>query len=340
MTLDGKKFIIKRNSDRMILIISTSGQEWTTEVVMDWIYNLGGKVMRINGSSIYNQNENILFDINKGVVKLTENTILDIESINVVWYRRFGNILPFTFTSLDHVQNTFLLREDALRERNHLKDYFFHLLKDKKWFPVPSEYETNKLVNIKIAEDLGFEVADTIVTNDKEEALLFIKKHNGTCITKPISYSFYYHDMESSAYSMYTEKITSFDIESLDSNFAPTLFQELVEKKFEIRVFIIDDIINAVAKFTLNESESQIDLKQFKGQVPCVRYKLPQKVIEKIRTLMFEIGLSTGSMDLIKTESGYLFLEVNPVGQFGYESFYSNENWEKLVAKKLIQLDL
>jgi D-alanine-D-alanine ligase-like ATP-grasp enzyme len=48
---------------------------------------------------------------------------------------------------------------------------------------------------------------------------------------------------------------------------------------------------------------------------------------------MKELNLNSGSIDFIKTKSGqYVFLEVNPVGQFGMTSYPCRYGIEKEMA--------
>jgi glutathione synthase/RimK-type ligase-like ATP-grasp enzyme len=51
---------------------------------------------------------------------------------------------------------------------------------------------------------------------------------------------------------------------------------------------------------------------------------------------MTDLCLDTGSIDIVRTTDGrYVFLEVNPVGQFGMVSVPCNYNLELKVAKYL-----
>ena len=52
---------------------------------------------------------------------------------------------------------------------------------------------------------------------------------------------------------------------------------------------------------------------------------------------MEKVELETGSIDMILTKDGkYVFLEINPVGQFGMVSYPCNYFLEKAIAKTLI----
>jgi D-alanine-D-alanine ligase-like ATP-grasp enzyme len=50
-----------------------------------------------------------------------------------------------------------------------------------------------------------------------------------------------------------------------------------------------------------------------------VAHDLPDDVADKLRALMRRLGLAYGAIDLRLTEDGrYVFLEINPAGQFLY----------------------
>ena len=49
-----------------------------------------------------------------------------------------------------------------------------------------------------------------------------------------------------------------------------------------------------------------------------------------------DLSLNTGSIDLIYSKNNeYIFLEVNPVGQFGFLSLMTNQNLFYEIAKIL-----
>ena len=53
--------------------------------------------------------------------------------------------------------------------------------------------------------------------------------------------------------------------------------------------------------------------------------------------LMKDLELNTGSIDFIKTKQGrFVFLEVNPVGQYGMTSYPCNYHLDKKIAEYLI----
>jgi D-alanine-D-alanine ligase-like ATP-grasp enzyme len=66
---------------------------------------------------------------------------------------------------------------------------------------------------------------------------------------------------------------------------------------------------------------------------------LPSSLQEQLKTLMNKNRLDSGSFDIILTpESEYIFLEVNPIGQFQWLSRNCNYFLEKEIAELLIKL--
>ena len=56
--------------------------------------------------------------------------------------------------------------------------------------------------------------------------------------------------------------------------------------------------------------------------------------------LMKQLQLESGSIDMVVTPNNeYVFLEVNPVGQFDYVSKLCNYFIEKEIAVKLIEMN-
>jgi glutathione synthase/RimK-type ligase-like ATP-grasp enzyme len=77
-----------------------------------------------------------------------------------------------------------------------------------------------------------------------------------------------------------------------------------------------------------------IDYRNRKGPLNrIIPIQLNSDVNEKILKMMAELNLKSSSIDFIITKDDELvFLELNPVGQFGDISFYCNYNLEKEVV--------
>ena len=93
----------------------------------------------------------------------------------------------------------------------------------------------------------------------------------------------------------------------------------------------------SMAIFTPPNTISAVDFRHYYDQPNMLTpYKLPIELDEKIDKLMKSLDINSGSIDFIKTpDDEYLFLEVNPVGQFGMVSKPCNYNLEKILANEL-----
>jgi glutathione synthase/RimK-type ligase-like ATP-grasp enzyme len=120
--------------------------------------------------------------------------------------------------------------------------------------------------------------------------------------------------------------------------FIPSLIQEKIEKKYEIRIFYIDGETYTIAIFSSTNKRTSIDFRKYDFNKPnrMVPYILPEDIYDKIKLLMKKLNLSTGSIDMIKNEDNYYFLEINPIGQLGMVSYCGNFYLEKKIAKFLI----
>jgi hypothetical protein len=75
----------------LILILSQSSLEPTTEEVMDWLWALGGSCVRLNGDDIEGCSA-LRFEIADGKVSLgfeSEGIALPLAEVGAVWFRRW-----------------------------------------------------------------------------------------------------------------------------------------------------------------------------------------------------------------------------------------------------------
>jgi ATP-GRASP peptide maturase of grasp-with-spasm system len=213
-------------------------------------------------------------------------------------------------------------------------------LKEKKWLTNPRELSQYKPQVLIAAKKVGMEIPDTIITTAKEDLIIFKAKYD-RIISKSIS------DMvelgnNADIYDTMTIEISEEIIKKTNSIFFPSLFQELIEKEYEIRSFYLDGEFYSMAIFSQNDKKTEIDFRNYNSKNPnrTIPYKLPDEIEDKLRNLMKMLHILTGSLDIIKSLDGkYVFLECNPVGQFGMTSFPCNYYIDQKIAKYLISND-
>jgi ATP-GRASP peptide maturase of grasp-with-spasm system len=332
----------------MICILSQSFIEGTTEVVLDWLRAWGVPHIRINATDIAKAQESsrAAFSINKGKVSARLNidgVEVDSSDIKVVWFRRWAYSadvsVPRLFAEQSHRSdsNVFFASNHVFKELQGVTKFFFSTLSSCKWLSEPKTAAPNKLQVLKMATEAGLDVPDTLVTADIEELRRFIAQH-GPVITKPIG-DMLLCNFDGRQYATYTSVIDDeFVSEHPRQASFPSLYQERLDKKYEIRTFYLDGECYSMAMFTQQKANTQGDFRKYCYEDPVreVPYQLPASIEASIRKLMKELCLDTGSIDIVRTPDGrFVFLEVNPVGQFGMVSVPCNYKLEQKVARYL-----
>lgn len=115
--------------------------------------------------------------------------------------------------------------------------------------------------------------------------------------------------------------------------------QENIPKKYELRVFYLKERIFAMAIFSQNDDKTKVDFRNYNWSKPnrFTPYSLPRKIEDKIKYFMKSMNLNCGSIDMIvDIEGRYIFLEVNPKGQFGMVSLPCSYHLDFEIAKELV----
>jgi ATP-GRASP peptide maturase of grasp-with-spasm system len=261
--------------------------------------------------------------------------------VRAVWYRRGGRLDLFS------VEPAVEDREVSSQLDAHLKDELretagsLHaMLGHAPWLTRPTQRKVNKVAALQAAVRAGLQVPATIITNSRAELQAFQARH-GRIITKSISDGTAFK-IGDSKYTIYTEEVQPADVDQLPPTTLPTLAQELLEKAYELRIFYLAGTCYPMAIFSQRDARTSLDFRHYNPERPNrnVPYRLPADVAARVRSLMEAMQLSTGSLDMVRTRDGRLvFLEVNPVGQFGMVSAPCNYYLEKAVAQHLIALE-
>jgi ATP-GRASP peptide maturase of grasp-with-spasm system len=330
----------------MILILSQASGEPTTEAVMDWLESLGASFFRLNGEDV-DGDAGLRIELSGEQVEIAfENgeTALPLEAVSAVWYRRWKHRERFAAAPLlpegvpDPGRIAFKIVNNLGHEVWKVSDFLTSHLDGRPWLSHPRRDEPNKLRVLELARRHGLETPATLVTTSRRELERFAREH-GRIITKCIGDADYF-PVEDRVYMFYTAEVGPDDIAALPDRFFPSLFQAAVDKRYELRVFYLDGACHSMAIFSQLDAQTQVDFRRYNQKRPnrTVPYRLAPEVEEKIGLLMRDLGLETGSLDFLRAPDGRLvFLEVNPIGQFGMVSHPCNYFLERKVAEALIR---
>lgn len=291
----------------MIAILSKSKFEKTTEDVIDWLIFFKQKFKRINGDDY---------------IPLRENN----SCFNVAWYWRWQDLNKLK--SGDNSINTFDQRMKMIKnnesEKKIISEFFFNSLDNCFWLSNPLKSSINKLIVLKEAQKFGLKIPETKLINQKEDLISF--KKNRRIITKSFSNPLPILNEKKQTF-FFTKEITDEDLKKVDQFFPISFCQELIEKKFEVRVFFLVDTFYSMAIFN-----DEVDGRNNQKESRRIPFKLPSIIENKLLILLKNLEYNFASIDLLFDDIDFYFLELNPVGQFGMLSSECNYNLEKKIA--------
>jgi hypothetical protein len=166
-----------------------------------------------------------------------------------------------------------------------------------------TERASNKLVQLKAAQEQGFRIPRTIVSNNPAEVRSFVATCPDGAIAKAV--------VGTKERLAFVERIDPERIDDESVAICPAIFQEYVPGTKHVRLNAFGDDLYGYRIETENV-DWRPDL-----NVPVSRWQVPEEVRKKIRSFLQRMGLNMGVFDLKESTNGELFwLEVNPQGQF------------------------
>ncbi|HEX3721445.1 MAG TPA: hypothetical protein VHV31_01560 [Nitrolancea sp.] len=255
---------------------------------------------------------------------------IDLSTVASVWYRRPGN---------------FDLPEELLpKEAEWIKGEAAALINgiyantDALWVSEPHNLRRAdlKLLQLRLAQQLGFRIPDYTVTNDPQRARAFLDAHPDGVIAKGLWMPTIM--VEDRAGMIYTHRVTPEDAEYLESvRYGPTYLQALVPKKRDIRVTVIGDQIFPTAIDSMVVEASQIDFRKADiMDLPHTVITLPEPVERACLQIVKQLGLQFGAIDLLETPDGdFVFLENNPNGQWYWVEMMTGQPMARAMADLL-----
>jgi ATP-GRASP peptide maturase of grasp-with-spasm system len=318
----------------MILILSYAYFEPSTDEIINWLDFYGLPWTRLNGLDFVKSLQ--IDDKNDMTCKFNG---IDLSEVKIVWFRRWlsSHCLKqlFEFDDFNSNDRNFVvqIKHFLKSEMNCLFEYFFSSLPKELVYGRISNIEINKLSVLKEAQNVGLNIPRTRICTSRESFSEF-KENSKTIITKAIGNATTIK-VDGKIYKGFTNAVNEIPNE-ITNSFFPTLFQELVEKKYEIRSFFNDETFYSMAIFSQDDKETSVDFRKYNYEYPnrMVAYKLPNYIETKLALVAKHFNLNCCSFDLIKNKNGdFIFLEVNPGGQFGMVSVPCNYNLNKEIAK-------
>ena len=121
--------------------------------------------------------------------------------------------------------------------------------------------------------------------------------------------------------AFYTERLNADDVSALgDVGPEPYLFQELVEKRYDIRVTVVGEQVFASRIESQDHEQAETDWRKADAEaLPHAVEDLPGAISKRCALLAGSYGLRFAAIDLARRiDGGYTFFELNPNGQWAW----------------------
>jgi ATP-GRASP peptide maturase of grasp-with-spasm system len=329
-----------------MIVIFSNAFEPSTNAVIEWLLHFKKPFIRINPDDGTVNNFKLSHQRLNGGTTTTDfqfnykEFTVSLKEVEAYWFRR-GDIPPHK--KQFNLANAFKKRFQKLfftqltEEIGAINDYLLHLFrKVPRRLGDPKYACVNKMIVLDIAAEIGLATPNSYIVSKKTHIESIIGNNSKGIVTKPVVGLMLQGTSE--RYFCYTEEITPEQLTDIPDELFPSLIQEKIEKIFEVRSFFLNGQFYSMAIFSQTDQQTQVDFRKYNTETPnrTVPFVIPAEVEKKLALLMKELNLETGSIDLIVTpEKEYVFLEVNPVGQFGMVSNPCNYYLEKKIAEYL-----
>lgn len=304
----------------MKVLILSSKFDFSCDYVTAALHKIGIPYYRINSEDI--PSIQISLDPAKQLLtvrnkiqskKLSTNNLVSIYYRRPVYYREYG--------TPQYSSKEMLIRSHWLSFLVNLR-----LIDNVTWVNKPeSTYlAEHKAYQLATAKKLGFRIPKTIITNDV--ALLKNGFHNAKQLVVKGLDTVMLREKNKETFG-FTHIVKRSQLRRKNLFSLPTVVQEFLEPKLDIRVTVIGDRVFAAE---IRKSGEYItgDWRINRADIQFLPHRLPKRIAEKSVELLKKLDLKFGAIDMAIHSGSYYFLEINPTGE-----------WAWLVVKAGLEID-
>lgn len=260
------------------------------------------------------------------------------DEIRSIWAHRSEITIEKSYYGTSEEEQIYLKRHHDTQVQS-----IQHLLHQKKCLGRFGKLNFNKLVFLDACKQLQIPIPKTLVTKKKSELIQFFNDLENGMIVKSLARNFHHCVSISEKEQVWqhgiTNEVKENDLDGIPDEFDLSLFQEKLDKKYELRVFYLDGMCFSQIIFSQKYAFSEVDYRQGLGgsEMRQCNFNLPEKIKEQIKRLMNFLDLNIGCIDLVVTKQHeYVFLEVNPSGIFTDMMDNCNYDMHHEIAKYLM----
>ena len=295
--------------NRIDYLIISSTIDFSTDLVCYQLMNSNDKYYRLNRDEFLKHK--IIVDLQK------ESMIISIE--NEEYEAQFDNLKGIFFRApvFLRTQSKAELTIQEQLERNQWSAFLRNLIifTNACWInnPVSTYRAENKLWQLRIAQECGFHIPFTYVTNFTNIKCDPYQKY----IVKSLDTALFYDIKRNKEMFTYSNIVTGLELQEYDLTSAPVFIQEFLNPKIDCRITYVQGKIFSV-KILQNGHGMYGDWRLRKESLEYIPFQLPTHIEEAICKLMRKLELNFGGIDLAIVGEDYYFIEVNPTGEWGW----------------------
>lgn len=185
----------------------------------------------------------------------------------------------------------------------------------------------NKPYQLKIANEIGFNVPKTIISNKLPSEI------GDKLAIKTLEPAIF--DIGDKQTFIYTNIYDFDDLKEYDFSLAPMIIQEAILPKIDIRVTIIGDNIYPISIKHDNKG-LDVDWRTKKDDLQYELIDLPEDIENNCLRLLRKLDLNFGCIDMVKKDNEYYFIEINPTGEWDWLMYNLKLDVDVKIAEVLL----
>ena len=258
-----------------------------------------------------------------GLLRKGDGTEINVAEVDLIWWRRIYANQDLDEEVEDSKQLS-LINNDCRGALNGILSACFN----GKWVsdPLATERACDKVYQLSVARQTGFRIPETLITQSIEEVTTFCQRLDGRVIVKPV--------VGVAGPLLFTQYIG--DPKRLDPRsyrVCPAVYQEYIPGTRHIRLNCFGD-----RSYAASIETSDLDWRP-NLNVPIKSWPVPNSLHRQVRTVLDRLGLEMGIVDIKETPEGeFVWLEVNPQGQFLFLQPLADMQLDELFADYLLGL--
>lgn len=239
---------------------------------------------------------------------------MSLDEVDVFWHRRIGS--PVVTTELLACDRSIVINENERFVRSLLAQLSHGRFAVNDF--QAARCAEDKVLQLAAAQRIGFELPDTLVSNDPATIRSFIARHEAEGVVVK-NFSPMGWQGEDKVLVNFTAPVTAAQLPRDPMlRLTPSIYQRYVPKAYEVRVTCMGGEQIAAALHSQQNEESRVDWRTVVPQTLAIeRIDMPPAVAQRCARYMADLGLHFGAFDFIVTPEGrWVFLELNQMGQF------------------------